>query len=90
MLDNIVVTNETEKNGKYNKGYMYGSRIVDPKDWFFSCHFWLDPVMPGSLGIEAYGQLLEYYAMAHGICDKYKNPRFKQLKGKCSWKYRGQ
>ena len=76
--------------GKHSKGYMYGFKTVNPVDWFFSCHFWLDPVMPGSLGVEAYVHLLECYCIEAGIVSKFKKPRFKHLPGKCGWKYRGQ
>jgi PfaD family protein len=67
--------------------YAYGSKIVNKDEWFFKCHFWLDPVMPGSLGIEAYVQLLEYYALS---ISNGRPLKFKHLQGKTSWKYRGQ
>ena len=34
-------------------GYLYAERTIDPSDWFFQFHFHQDPVMPGSLGVEA-------------------------------------
>jgi 3-hydroxymyristoyl/3-hydroxydecanoyl-(acyl carrier protein) dehydratase len=33
---------------------------VDPAEWFFKAHFFQDPVQPGSLGIEALIQLLQW------------------------------
>ena len=41
------------KGGRYGKGYVYASRPVNPQDWFYPFHFYQDPVMPGSLGVEA-------------------------------------
>jgi hypothetical protein len=40
---------------------------VDPGEWFFKAHFFQDPVMPGSLGIEALCQLLQWYMAERGI-----------------------
>jgi 3-hydroxymyristoyl/3-hydroxydecanoyl-(acyl carrier protein) dehydratase len=39
--------------GKYGLGVAVGQRNVDPGDWFFENHFYGDPVMPGSLGVES-------------------------------------
>jgi 3-hydroxymyristoyl/3-hydroxydecanoyl-(acyl carrier protein) dehydratase len=38
--------------GRYGKGYIYGEAGIDPNAWFFKCHFYQDPVMPGSLGVD--------------------------------------
>lgn len=52
-------------NGGKNKlGYISGSKTVDPNEWFFKAHFYQDPVMPGSLGVEAFIQLLKVLAKA--------------------------
>ena len=34
---------------------------VNADSWFFACHFKDDPVMPGSLGLDALCQLLGFY-----------------------------
>ena len=39
--------------GLFSKGYAMASRQNSPTDWFYTNHFFQDPVMPGSLGIEA-------------------------------------
>ena len=44
-------------------GFVRGSIDVDPSFWFFSAHFHGDPVWPGSLGIEAFLQLLKVFAL---------------------------
>lgn len=46
-------------------GYIQGSKIVDPEEWFFKAHFYQDPVWPGSLGLEAFLQLVKYAALQY-------------------------
>ena len=36
---------------------MQGGMAVDPSAWFFKAHFYQDPVIPGSLGLESLLQL---------------------------------
>ncbi len=48
--------------GPNGLGEVLGSKRVDPEEWFFRAHFFQDPVMPGSLGLEALQQLLLVYA----------------------------
>jgi 3-hydroxymyristoyl/3-hydroxydecanoyl-(acyl carrier protein) dehydratase len=63
----------------------------NPTDWFYTCHFFQDPVMPGSLGVEAVFQTLQAYALSKGIGRTFTSPRFRLLSGKpVQWKYRGQ
>jgi 3-hydroxymyristoyl/3-hydroxydecanoyl-(acyl carrier protein) dehydratase len=51
--------------GTHNLGYIRGSKTVDPQEWFFKAHFYQDPVWPGSLGLEAFLQLLRYAALEY-------------------------
>ncbi len=71
-------------------GFVRGSKCVDPAEWFFTAHFYQDPVCPGSLGIESFIQLLKYAARErwpHLI----ESHRFTLLTGAThSWTYRGQ
>jgi 3-hydroxymyristoyl/3-hydroxydecanoyl-(acyl carrier protein) dehydratase len=48
--------------GPNGLGFVSGTKQVDPSEWFFRAHFFQDPVMPGSLGLEALQQLLLIYA----------------------------
>jgi len=48
--------------GAHGLGFVAGHKRVDPAEWFFEAHFFQDPVMPGSLGLEALQQLLLVYA----------------------------
>jgi 3-hydroxymyristoyl/3-hydroxydecanoyl-(acyl carrier protein) dehydratase len=65
---------------------------VNPGEWFFKAHFFQDPVQPGSLGIEALCQLLQFMMLHTGMGDGMRHPRFEplQLGRPLSWKYRGQ
>lgn len=50
------------QGGEHDLGYATGSIAVDPDAWFFSAHFYQDPVWPGSLGLQAFLQLLQHWA----------------------------
>lgn len=51
--------------GTKGLGFIQGSKTVDPDEWFFKAHFYQDPVWPGSLGLEAFLQLLRYAALCY-------------------------
>uniref|UniRef100_UPI00356A59A5 beta-hydroxydecanoyl-ACP dehydratase n=1 Tax=Shewanella sp. TaxID=50422 RepID=UPI00356A59A5 len=76
--------------GKAGLGYVYGERNIDPSDWFFRFHFHQDPVMPGSLGVEAIIELLSSFALDSGLGNEFANPRFNHCLSRVKWKYRGQ
>ncbi len=59
MFDRI--TNITETGGEYGKGGMTAELDINPDLWFFDCHFYDDPVMPGCLGVDAMWQLVGFY-----------------------------
>ena len=63
MLDSIDVY--VHDGGPEGLGYIRGSKIVDPHEWFFDAHFYQDPVCPGSLGLESFIQLIKYMAVQH-------------------------
>jgi len=44
--------------GKYGKGYMRAEKDITQEDWFFYCHFFGDPVMPGVIGLDGCYQTL--------------------------------
>ena len=48
--------------GPAGLGFIQGTKKIDPDDWFFRAHFYQDPVNPGSLGLEAFQQLLKVVA----------------------------
>jgi len=59
MIDKIEVLDFNA--GLYEKGYIRASKIVDPLEWFFTAHFYQDPVCPGSLGIESFLQMIRFF-----------------------------
>lgn len=58
MMDRIDCYDPT--GGPHGLGFIQGSKTVDPTEWFFKAHFHQDPVWPGSLGLEAFLQLMKY------------------------------
>ncbi len=77
--------------GRHKQGYIYAAKKVDPQDWFFSCHFFQDPVMPGSLGIEAILQAMQLYALQQNLAANFQSPYFTHLPNhQTTWMYRGQ
>ncbi len=88
LLDKGLIIKE---GGEYGKGYIHATKFMKTYDWFFTCHFYQDPVMPGSLGVEAILQAMQIFAMQQNLGYNFKNPRFVQVdNNKTVWKYRGQ
>ena len=59
MMDRIVEI--TADGGKYGKGFIRAELDITPDQWFFLCHFFGDPVMPGCLGLDAMWQLVGFF-----------------------------
>ena len=59
MFDRIVKI--TDSGGNFGKGEIIAEFDIDPTLWFFDCHFEMDPVMPGCLGLDALWQLVGFY-----------------------------
>lgn len=68
MFDKIVQI--SEGTGKYKNGSITAELAMDPKLWFFECHFLGDPVMPGCLGLDALWQLAGFYLSWLGLPGK--------------------
>jgi len=90
MLDRI--TGYWPHGGAAGLGRVRGDKDVDPSEWFFKAHFFQDPVQPGSLGLEALLQLLQWFMLHDGMDEGMQAPRFEPLmQGReLKWKYRGQ
>jgi 3-hydroxymyristoyl/3-hydroxydecanoyl-(acyl carrier protein) dehydratase len=77
--------------GKYDQGYVYASVAVDPSAWYYPCHFYQDPVMPGSLGVEAIVQAMQAYVLENDLGNTLRSPRFGLPTAQpMLWRYRGQ
>jgi len=90
QLNFIDKADIVKAGGKAGLGYLYAERTIDPSDWFFQFHFHQDPVMPGSLGVEAIIELMQTYAIDQDLGAGFKNPKFGQILSDIKWKYRGQ
>jgi len=78
--------------GDAGLGQLRAVKDVDPGEWFFKAHFFQDPVQPGSLGIMAMIQALQFYMLETRMDEGIPHPRFECLatQREMSWKYRGQ
>ncbi len=94
MIDEVKLS---LTNGPFGNGFVIGTTAVNPASWFFKAHFHQDPVVPGSLGLESFYQLVKFYAARRWNLDE--NAQFAtpivhrpggQIHGKHEWVYRGQ
>lgn len=83
MVDEI--TSFVPDGGPARAGLIRGVKRVDPAEWFFAAHFYQDPVMPGSLGLEAFVQLLQVAASRN-----WGSPARVAAGTSHEWVYRGQ
>ncbi len=76
--------------GPKGLGFIRGTKNVDPDEWFFKAHFYQDPVWPGSLGIEAFLQLIKFMALKRWkhLSDTHSFELITQKPH--NWTYRGQ
>ena len=90
MLDQV--TGFWPEGGTHGLGRLRAERHIDVGDWYFKSHFFQDPVQPGSLGIEAMIQLLQFYLIESGVAEGITNAQFEPLAHgmAMSWRYRGQ
>ncbi len=87
MLDEI--SGYWPRAGKNGKGILRARKQVKREDWFLKAHFFQDPVQPGSLGLEAIIQVLQFYLIdKHGEQNGVFTPI--ALGSKIEWHYRGQ
>ncbi|MSP54251.1 MAG: 3-hydroxyacyl-[acyl-carrier-protein] dehydratase FabA [Myxococcales bacterium] len=81
MLDRV--TGYWPTGGKKGLGKWRAEKSVDPREWMFKAHFYQDPVQPGSLGIEAMVQLLQFHMIHRGYGSEFgaalDNPCFEAL-----------
>ncbi|WP_433664422.1 beta-ketoacyl synthase [Nocardia sp. CA-128927] len=88
LIDHIDVV---DGGGKYEAGYLHSLRAIDPSDWYFDRHFHLDPVIPGSLGVESVIHAVQEWMLDAGFADQLTDPVFRIPADLAfSWRYRGQ
>jgi 3-hydroxymyristoyl/3-hydroxydecanoyl-(acyl carrier protein) dehydratase len=65
--DQLRMVDHIEKfvtdGGTHRLGFIRATKRVLPEEWFFKAHFYQDPVVPGSLGLESFLQLLKFLAI---------------------------
>lgn len=84
MIDDLELLEVN--GGKHQLGLVRGSKKVVEDEWFFKAHFYQDPVVPGSLGIESFLQLLRLL-----VWEKFtKDTIVLAPDSTHSWCYRGQ
>ena len=88
MLDEI--THFLPQGGSAGLGWIEGVMNVDPEAWFFKAHFYQDPVVPGSLGLESFLQLLKVAAFEHWHLDSNAQFETTAMNFPHHWEYRGQ
>ncbi|MCK4490703.1 MAG: hypothetical protein KAU23_10605, partial [Anaerolineales bacterium] len=76
------------EGGEFQKGYLFTKQQIPSNSWFYQAHFFQDPVMPGSLGVETMAQAIIQSAPIWGI-PEIRRWRIKPGQ-KTAWKYRGQ
>ena len=62
----LLIDRVTEIVRDGSRGRIVAEHDVHLDAWYFQCHFLGDPVMPGSLGVEAMWQLIGLYLSACG------------------------
>ncbi len=89
MIDRITAVLAT--GGKRGLGFYAAEKDVDPTSWYYWAHFHQDPVMPGSLGLEAACQLTREVLMrAFGAPAAGQVAEPMAVGTSVTWKYRGQ
>ena len=96
MLDRI--SGYWPDGGEAGLGQARGEKDVTSDEWFFKAHFFQDPVQPGSLGLEALIQVLQFMMIEQDMHvdaetgEPIAGARFEPIMTgvPMSWKYRGQ
>ena len=77
MIDRV--TGFWPEGGRKGLGRLRAEKTVNIGEWFFKAHFFHDPVQPGSLGVEAIIQTLQFFMLHTNMEKDINNPRFVPL-----------
>jgi len=88
MIDRIDLY--VPDGGPAGLGYVKGTKVVNPEEWFFKAHFYEDPVTPGSLGLESFLQLMKFAAVKRWGWQEGDQFASVALEKRHRWLYRGQ
>jgi 3-hydroxymyristoyl/3-hydroxydecanoyl-(acyl carrier protein) dehydratase len=87
LLDEAVLV---PGGGKHGLGQVVARQAINARDWFYRCHFHQDPVMPGSLGVEAVLQAVALFAGQMSPLPNSTTVSYPRQDTPFTWKYRGQ
>ena len=76
--------------GPNGLGFIRATRRVMADEWFFKAHFYQDPVVPGSLGLESFLQLLKFAANERWRAAPGARLEAVAINHQHAWTYRGQ
>ena len=88
LLDEIAAW--IPDGGPASLGFIRATRRVLADEWFFKAHFYQDPVVPGSLGLESFLQLLKFIAMERWSAAPGARIEAVACGQRHEWTYRGQ
>ncbi|NDD39016.1 MAG: type I polyketide synthase, partial [Verrucomicrobia bacterium] len=88
MVDDITVF--VADGGPKGLGFIRGTKRVVAEEWFFQAHFYQDPVVPGSLGLESFLHLLKFAAVQRWGHAPTLRWEAVAMNAKHEWTYRGQ
>ena len=75
------ITKIDAHGGHWGLGIIEGQKDIDPKHWYFPCHFKGDQVMAGSLMSEGCGQVAMFFMLWLGMHKDLENARFQPMRG---------
>ncbi len=80
------------EGGRFGKGYLKVVKAVDPSEWIFYSHFYMDSVVPGSYSLDACTQALRYYMLYLGLDQNLGEDAYFRINHDqwMDWQYRGQ
>ncbi len=88
LLEDLVLV---PGGGEHKAGYVLCTKPVRPDDWYFDHHFFRDPVMPGSAGVQMLFQAVHAFALHTGLVDDLPDPELGLVTGeRLSWNYGAQ
>ncbi|GGX88235.1 3-hydroxyacyl-ACP dehydratase [Streptomyces hiroshimensis] len=88
LLEDLVLVPD---GGEHGAGYVLCTKPVRADDWYFDHHFFRDPVMPGSAGVQMLFQLVQAFALHTGLTDGLPGPELGLVTGEeLAWTYGAQ
>ncbi|MEV4438856.1 3-hydroxyacyl-ACP dehydratase [Streptomyces sp. NPDC049577] len=88
LLEDLVLV---PRGGEHGAGYVLCTKPVREDDWYFHHHFFHDPVMPGSAGVQMLFQAVQAFALHTGLTEHLSDPELGLVTGEeLRWNYGAQ